>query len=190
MKKLFVIVSLIFAGMAVNAQLYMGYRFDIKADQIKNDDGDKRTSSTSIGIYADLGYQLTDKFDIGAEYGGSLGVSENHISGTKDNTAQWLLSPYVRYSLLQAGKFELLGKGSMVLEGSKTEFRMALRAVPVLVYNLNDRIELLTNLNFFNFGISYTKIDKGNATTSFNLGGNSNNVATLGSLTIGFIYKF
>jgi len=190
MKKLFVIAGLIFTGMVVNAQWYMGYRFDISAQQVKNDDGDKRTSNSSIGVYADVGYQWSDEIDFGVEYGGTLGFSKNHTTDTKDKTANWLLSPYMRYSLLQAGKFELLGKGSIILEGSKTYYQAGLQVAPVLAYNLNDHIALQTNLNFFSFGVSYNKVKKGNATTNFNFGGNSNNVATLGNLTIGFIYKF
>ena len=190
MKKLFIIAGLIFAGISTNAQLYMGARFDIIAEQINNDAGDKKTSKASIGMYADLGYHITAKMDIGAEYGGTLGFTKNHTSDTKDNTANWLFSPYLRYSVFQKGNFELLGKGSFILEGSKTYYLVGIQVVPVIAYHLNDHIALQTNLNFFNFGVSFNKIKDGDARTYFNLGGNSSNVVNLGNLTIGFIYKF
>jgi hypothetical protein len=189
MKKLLIIVSLIFVGTAVNAQWFMGARFNINADQTRDDDGTKRKTDASIGIYADIGYELTDSWDIGVDYGGTLGFIKNHSADTKTNTANWLLSPYARYSLFQAGNFELLGKGSLILEGSKTYYQVGLQAVPVLAYHLNERIALQANLNFFSFGVSYNKIKKGDARTNFNLGGNTNNVATLGGLTIGFLIK-
>ena len=190
MKKLLIIVSLIFTGIAVNAQWYMGADINLSASQTKNDKGDKKTSSSSFGAYADIGYQLSDKLDIGVDYGGTIGVSKNHISDTKTETANWLLSPYLRYSLIQAGNFELLAKGSLILEGSKTYTQVGLQAVPVLAYNLNDHIVLQANLNFFSFGISRNKEKDGDARFNFNVGGNTNNVATLGGLTIGFLYKF
>ena len=192
MKKLFVIACLIFAGMAANAQWYMGSRFNINAEQIKNDNGDKERSSSSIGIYADLGYRLNESWDIGVDYGGTIGVSKYYYvnTSTKTNTANWLFSPYVRYSLTQFGDFELLGRGALILEGSKTHNQVAIRLVPVIAYNLSDRIALQTNLNFFSFGLSYYKEKHGDSNTNFNIGGNSNNVAKLGDITIGFIYKF
>ena len=190
MRKLFVIASLLFAGMTANAQFFMGARFNFNAEQVNSDNGDKLTTEANFGVFADIGYRLTDKWDIGVEYGGALGVKENHISDTKTNTANWLFSPYVRYSVIQAGKFELLGKGSLILEGSKTYFQTGIQLTPIVAYNLNERIALQANLNFFSFGLSYNKVKDGNARTNFNLRGNSNNVATLGDITLGFIFKF
>jgi len=190
MKKLLVIASLIIAGMSVNAQLYMGARFDINAGQVKNDNGDKKTTEASFGFYDDLGYRLTDVWDIGAEFGGMVGTNKNHATDTETTSAHWLLSPYVRYTVIQAGKFDFMGKGSLILEGTKNYTLIGLQFVPMVAYNMNERIALQTNLNFLSFGISHNKEKKGDARTNFNLGGNSNNVATLGGLTIGFIYKF
>ena len=192
MKKLLIIASLFLAGTAVNAQWYMGASINLSASQTKTDKGDKKTSDASFGAYADIGYRLTDEWDIGIDYGGTTSVHKTFTSDKTDktNTANWLLSPYVRYSFLQAGNFELLGKGSLILEGSKTYTLIGLQAVPVLAYNLNERITLQANLNFFSFGISNNKVKDGDATINFNLGGNTNNVATLGGLTIGFLYKF
>jgi len=190
MKKLLVTASLIFAGMVVNAQLYMGARFDINAGQVKSDNGDKKTSDFSFGAYDDLGYRLTDVWDIGAEFGGMVGVHTNHATDTETTSAHWLLSPYARYTVIQAGKFDFKGKGSLILEGTKTYTMIGIQLVPMVAYNMTEHIVLQTNLNFLSFGISRNKVKDGDANTNFNVGGNSNNVATLGGLTIGFIYKF
>ena len=190
MKKLLIIASLIFAGTAVNAQWYMGAEINLNASQTKNNNGDKKTTNASFSAYADIGYRLTDEWDFGVDYGGTIGVRKNHVNDSKDTDAHWLLSPYVRYSLLKAGNFELLGKGSLILEGSKTYTQIGIEAVPVLAYNLNEHIALQANLNFFSFGISRNKEKDGDARTNFNLGGNTNNIATLGGITIGFLYKF
>lgn len=193
MKKLLIIASLIFVGTAVNAQWYMGTRFDINADQTKYDNGDKKSSNANFGVYADIGYRLTEEWDVGVDYGGTLGVQKIFSSDNKEdktNTANWLFSPYVRYSLITAGNFELLGRGSLILEGSKTYTQVGIQAVPVLAYNLNEHIVLQANLNFFSFGISRNKVKDGDARINFNMSGNTNNVATLGGLIIGFLYKF
>ena len=184
------VVGLIFAGMTANAQLYMGFRFDISAGQIKNDNGDKRTSEFSFGAYDDLGYRLTNAWDIGLEFGGMVGIYTNHVSDVETTTAHWLFSPYARYTVIQAGKFDIKGKGSMILEGTKDYNLAGIQLVPMVAYNINERFALQTNLNFLSFGVSHKKVKKGNASTNFNFRGNSNNVATLGDITIGFIYKF
>jgi hypothetical protein len=190
MKKLILITSLLFAGIAVNAQWYMGGQFDISAEQVNNDNGDKRTSEVGLGIYADIGYQLTDLWDFGVFYGGTVGVYKNHVYDTKTESAQWLFSPYLRYSFFQIGNVELLGRGSLTLEGTKTYNEIGLRLVPVIAYNLNNHIALQANLNLFGCGLIYHKVKNGNASTSLNLKGNSNDVANLGNFRIGFIYKF
>ena len=191
MKKVF--FTVLFAGMTAvyaQAQLFMGAQVNLKAEQVNMDDGTKRRSETSIGVYADIGYGLSEKWDIGAHYGGSIGMITNHITDTETTSAHWLLSPYVRYTIAQAGKFKLLGKGSVTTEGSKTDFRFSIDVVPVVAYHMSDRIALQASLNFFNLGMTYKKDKDADARTTINLAGNSDNVATLGNIKVGFVYKF
>ena len=190
MKTLIVIFCLFFTGIAVNAQLYMGGDFEISTEQVRRDNGDKRTTDFTFGAYCDLGYRLTDAWDLGVYYGGKINVYTNHTSNTDYTSAHWLISPYARYKVVQAGNFDFMAKASMALQGTRTYTNFGIRLVPVMAYNLSDRIALQTNLNFLGFGIAYNKVKDGDATTSFNLMGNSNNVATLGNITLGFIYKF
>ena len=190
MKKLLVILSLVFTGIAVNAQLYMGGSFDLRFSQTKTDNGDKETTSSTIGLFPEIGYYLNDKFDVGLDIGISSSVYNNHISDNKTTTTSWLFSPFVRYSVIQAGNFELIGKGSAIVDGSKTYTSFGIQVVPILAYNLNDHIALQANLNFLSIGTSYNKVKDGDATTRLNFGFNANNLANIGNLTVGFIYKF
>ena len=190
MKKLFVITGLIFIGMALNAQIYMGLRFDINTENVSDNDGDKRTTNINFGLYDEIGYRLTDVWDIGMEFGGMIGTYKNHYSDFESTSAHWLFSPYARYSIVKYGKFDVKAKGSLSFEGTKDYFQAGIHIVPMLVYNLSNRVDLQTNLNFFDCGFYYKKIKDGNLTTKFGLGGNSNDLATVGSLTIGFVYKF
>ena len=190
MKKLFVITGLIFIGMTLNAQIFMGARFDINAENVSDNNGDAKTTQLNIGIYDDIGYKLTDIWDIGVEFGGTIGSYKNHNSDYEDTSARWLFSPYVRFSVFKYDKFDLKAKGSAGLEGTKEYTQASIQVAPVLVYNLSDRIALQTTLNFFKLGFYSTKIKDGNLTTKFGLGGDSNNLATVGSISIGFAYKF
>ena len=190
MKKILVIISLMISGVAVNAQFFQGARFDISAGQVNNDNGDKLTSEANFGFYDILGYRLNDVWDIGAEFGGSVGRYKNHTSKDETTSAHWLISPFARYTVFQAGKFDFMGKGSLILEGTKNYTLIGLEVVPMVSYNVTEHIALHTNLNFLSFGISRNKTKDGDARTNFNLGGNSNNVANLGGITIGFVYRF
>jgi hypothetical protein len=190
MKKLFVITGLIFIGMALNAQVYMGLRFDVNVDNVSDNDGEKRTTDLKFGLYDEIGFRLTDIWDIGMEFGGMIGTYKNHYSDYESTSAHWLFSPYTRCSIVKYGNFDVKAKGSFSFEGTKDFFQGGVQMVPMLIYSLSDHIDLQTNLNFFKCGFYYTKIKDGNLTTKFGFGGNSNDLATLGSLSIGFVYKF
>ena len=189
MKRLFLIVSLIFVGIALHAQAFMGFRFDLNAEEVKRDNGDKRTSEFGFGAYSDIGKRVSEAWDIGIEFGGTVDFAKNHTSNTETTSAHWLVSPYFRRTVYQNGKFELKARGAFAAEGTKTSNTFSFQVVPVLVYNMSDRFALQTNLNVFRGGISYNKIKDGDGRLRFNAGGNTNNVATLGNITIGFIYK-
>ena len=190
MKKFLIVTSLVFVGMIANAQIYMGGSLNLSYSLTKADDGEKLTTNTNWGYFPEIGYYLSDKWDVGIELGGGQNVVKTHSTNNETKTSNWLFSPFTRYSVLQAGGFEIIGKGSAIVEGSKTYTSFGLQITPIVAYNLNNNFALQTNLNFMRFGASYNKIKDGNSTTNFNLGFNSNNLTTLGDLTIGFIYKF
>ena len=178
MKKLWVVAGLIFAsymlvGTKLHAQMYAGGSFDMSIDNGKD---------ISLSLYPEVGYYLTEKWDVGVD----LGIG--HSSTT--SSLSWLFSPFTRYAYLQAGKFEIIGKTSLILAGSKNYFMLGAEVTPVLAYNLNERFTLQTHLNFISCGYTYSKPKNSDATTNFNLGFNSNNLFSLGGLTVGFIYKF
>lgn len=190
MKKLLVIVSLVFVGMAANAQVYMGGSFNFSGNQVKDVDGNLKTTDLTISLFPEIGYYLTDKVDIGLDLGIGSTINKNHSSDVKTTTTNWLFSPYIRFSVIQAGDFEFIGKASAYVEGNKNYTSFGVQLVPIVVYNLNDHIAMHANLNFLSIGSSYSKVKDGNSTTSFNMGFNANNLATIGTLTIGFIFKF
>jgi outer membrane protein len=185
MKKLFVIVCLFFAAWTVNAQFYLGGStgFNFMSTQY---DGDKEsTSSFNISILPDMGYYVSDRFNVGAEIG--FGISGS--STADEATVTFVFVPYVRYSIFQAGKFEVLGKGSLNTEFKKEYSYLGIHVDPVLAYNVNEHIMLQANLKFLSFRTYYEGKDT-YSNVGMKFGIDANNVASLGGLTFGFIYKF
>ncbi|MDL2315155.1 hypothetical protein LJC16_02735, partial [Bacteroidales bacterium OttesenSCG-928-C19] len=124
----------------------------------------------------------------------------------------WQVAPYIRYSFVEFGKFKVLGKASLYVEGSKNDLlatevkttEFGLNIVPMLTYDLSEKFALFTDLNFLGFGFAYNKVKDGNATTRFGLNIDANDVISVGGasvdmsngtfsdplIRIGFAYKF
>ena len=186
MKKIFVIVGLFVAGMTVNAQLYMGGSavFNFKTTDYEANI-DSRTT-LSMSLYPELGFFLSDRFSLGAEVGFGI-QSDSYLDET---TINFRFIPYARLSLFQAGKFEVLGKGSVNTDFKKNYTYFGIHIDPILAYNVNEKIILQANLNFLSLRTYYEGNKDNNSSIGFGFGVDANNVATLGSLRFGFIYKF
>jgi hypothetical protein len=196
MKKVFLFVLVAVLGVAsANAQAYIGGSLGIASGTNKPEGGSKTTSSL-FSIAPEVGYSLTEKLD--------LGISVYFASGKDGDikTTGFGAAPYVRYSFIELGKFSILGKASLYVEGEnekegsiKTAISaFGLNVVPVLAYNLSDHFVLLANLGFLGLDLNQStyKYDghKTSTGTNFFLGADTNTIATLGDVTIGFAYKF
>ncbi len=199
MKKILLVAGLALASMAVNAQLYVGGQLGFESTSIKPDQGDAEKSS-EFTFGPEVGYSLSDKFDVGAELLISTG---KEFDETK--TTNWQIAPYARYAVAEFGNFKVLGKasiffggnsskqevGNTTVEASATEF--GLRVAPLLTYNLSDNFLLLTQLNFLGLNFTSTSVKDGNTTTDFGLNANTNNALSVGggsAITVGFAYCF
>ncbi|MDR0365124.1 MAG: porin family protein [Bacteroidales bacterium] len=195
MKKILLVVVLVCVGMAASAQFYLGGSLGLGLSSTLNNDGDKLGIHMNISLMPDFGYSFNDRWDLGIV--GGYGVSVNKLKDS-DNTVisgNYAISPYVRYSFLRFGKFKVMGKAKFYCANNNNEidtkkFTTGLNISPVLGYNLSDHIILLANLNFFEVGLDYTKVEGGDGTMSFNLGGNTNNVLNTGAFQIGFAFVF
>ncbi|MDR1155330.1 MAG: outer membrane beta-barrel protein [Bacteroidales bacterium] len=195
MKRLFVIAGLIFTGMAANAQVYAGGSFNMDGNSTKNNDGEKQTTTFSIGLQPEIGYYLTDRCDVGASLRLGYTGDKDHTTDTKTETTNWRLSPFIRYALFQIGKFEVIERTNVFIGGAKNgagtkTFNAGAGITPILAYNLNDRLALQTELNFVSVGLTYSKVKDGNSTVNSNIGFNADNLLNVGGITIGFRYKF
>ncbi len=198
MKKFLVAVSLVFVAMTANAQLYLGgsLSFDVTAD--KDNNGNDLNTITSFGLSPEIGYYITDRFDIGIDLNISSLSNKDHPSNTKTTTTAWGIAPYARYSFFQFGNFEVIGKGSVFVAGGKRKvgsnetklMTFGLNVTPIIAYNLTSNIALFTELDFVSFGFDRTKVKDGDAATHFGFGFDADDLTTLGGISVGFIYKF
>ena len=186
MKKILVIVGLLVSGMAVNAQVYLGgsFNFDFKTTQYES--GRESTSSLDFAVLPDIGFYLGSKFNLGAEVG--FGVKSS--SSSDETTVTVVLVPYARLSVFQAGNFEVLAKGSLNTQFNKDYTYVGIHVDPILAYNVNNHITLQASLKFLSLRTYYSENKNSNSTVGMKIGLDANNVASLGGLNFGFIYKF
>ena len=201
MKKILLVLSLVFAAIAVNAQVYVGASLGYSSETKKDVNGDKQTSNSNFTFAPKIGYSLSDVFSVGLGFGVTGGSDKTFAPNgdelTNDKTSSWAIAPFARYTFAEFGKFSVLGEGTIFFAGAKdaaeiksSEFGISVK--PILAFEASDNISLEASLNFLNLGFSSknenTEFDA--TTSNFNFGADSNNLMNTSSLQIGFIYKF
>jgi len=194
MKKLLTLAVAALFVMSASAQLYVGGSLGLGFGSVKNDNGDKLYSTTTFSLFPEIGYSLSEKMDLGISFGFGM-TSLKPDGGDALKTNAWEVAPYLRYSLVEFGKFKVMAKASLYVAGDETidevkTTSFGLSVIPVLGYGLSDNFILLANLNCFGLGVDNTKVKDGNSTFGLGLGANTNNVLNTGDFTIGFAYIF
>jgi hypothetical protein len=193
MKKtiLIVLISVLGAGF-VNAQVYVGGAVGFGTETTKPDGGGDKTTTTSFSFAPEVGYALSSNFDLGIAL--NIANSKTKMGSAEAKSNSWGIAPYARLSVVEFGNFSVWGQAGVFLDGGKVNgqktTRFGLGILPVLKYNLSDHFSLLANLNFLNLGFSHTTRKDVDKTTNFGLGVDAGDVATLGDIAVGFIYKF
>ena len=216
MKKIFLSVLAI-AAMATtaNAQLWLGgsVNFSHSGGAMKTKDSDvDKPKNNSFTLAPMVGFALNDQLSIGGEVSliSSTLKSKADFTGDDEKASSLAISvtPFARYTFVEFNKLGVLAEAGLPIRSitSKQETNgntvkgnpvsyFGLYVKPVLFYNLNDHFQLECGLDFMslNAGHWVTKdkddSDKKETTNSFNFGANTNNVVTVGNITIGFIYK-
>jgi hypothetical protein len=215
MKKILFITSFIFAGMIAHAQWYVSGSLSYETRTEEED----KYSYTAFGISPQIGYSINKKTDVGLSLGFSSSLDTQQptlmsYGGTieeitiEGKSAIWTIAPYLRYSVLQLGDFEILGNASfyfnfeatnlsrsgyMNTDSSSDGFGVGLNIGPTIQYNLSDRISLFSSLNFFNLRLGFTSMDGESDIldkemyTNFGL---KLDLLNMGNLGIGVLYRF
>jgi opacity protein-like surface antigen len=216
MKKFFIVAALCAASFTVaNAQLFIAGSFNINTTggSYKSDGGDKidSKSTSSFTLTPRVGYFLNDKFAVG------LGIGYTSQKETtpfflndderKETTSMFVIAPFARYYFAKVNRFSFFGEGVLSLGFGSYENKVgnvinvdnSVTAIgfditPGISYALTDKLELETSINLFNLGYSYASVkdnkDNKTVTNGFNFGVGTDNIVTLGAITVGAIYRF
>jgi hypothetical protein len=166
-----------------------------------------KTSTFNLSLSPKVGKFLSEKVAAGVAL--NINFYQEKIPGlteTITKTSTLGLSPFLRYYAVKLNKFSIFVQdkiglsfsssntkvGSTSTDGPKTT-AIYMTIVPGLAYDLSDKFSLETTLNFLSAGYNYTSVKSGSnkdKTTTFNLGAGLDNIVTVGSITVGAIYKF
>ena len=209
MKRFFIVAVILSASVcAVNAQIFVGgdVGFDINFGKYKNDGVSvDNPTYTTFSISPKVGYYLSDKLAIGMELGVNSSIAKtSQTEGDDYKLSRTLINvaPFVRCGLIEVDKLSLLLEGSVGLvfgkdkakqgsvsaDGSKY-FGFGAFVLPVLSYDLTDKLALELSCDFLRFGFSSLseKYEKEKETSNdFGFGLNSGD----GTLNLGLIFKF
>ena len=100
MKKLFLTLAVAFASLAANAQLYVGG----EVGAWRNSDD----NHTSFNLKPEIGYQLSDKWDLGIGIGFNhdykgVGEASDGTTLVKNEVNSFEVNPYARWSFVKFG---------------------------------------------------------------------------------------
>ncbi|MBQ1883874.1 MAG: outer membrane beta-barrel protein [Bacteroidales bacterium] len=214
MKKIFLSMLAIAAMAATaNAQLWFGgsLGFSHEGGVIKTKEADTdKPSVNSFSFSPMVGFELNEKLSVGGKLDFTNKSTKQTVgdTDTKRSESTFGITPFARYTFVEFNKFGLLAEAGIPVafssskhdNGSKTvkgdpETSIGLYVRPMLTYSLNDNFQLECGLNFLSFNAKHSVIkskddsNNKNITNTFDFGVDSRNVATVGFVTIGFIYK-
>lgn len=218
-KVLVSVVAMVAFAMTSNAQLWVGgnvsasHRGGVEKKAVDPNDPTQTTDldnpkTNDFSIAPKIGFGLNEKLSVGAELNFATSttgkVDKDNLS--KDNT--FGVTPFVRYTFVEFGKFGVLAEASVpilftsgktVAAGTDTKNNpsssFGLFVTPYLTYNATEKISLECGLDFMtlyaNHSVTKDQADKDHKWVNNRMGINANsaNLATVGALTVGFIYK-
>jgi len=154
---------------------------------------DQDTSSTYI-IAPELGYNLTNKWDIGLGLG--IGGVSFDSSVATDDIFTFSVAPFARYNVVSFGDFRVLLKGvasySYVSQGDLNASVFGVNVKPMVIYDISPSFSLYAELNFLNAGINVSSDNTpgSKSHTSAGFGVDSSNVLNTNNFQVGFTYNF
>lgn len=218
MKKLLLVLAIAAMATTTNAQLWFGGSISFThsggVEKSKNSDVDK-PSTNAFTLAPTVGFDLNDKLAVGGKL--TLGTAstkskdtdfEGKETETKTSLTTVGVTPFARYKFVEFNKFGLVAEAGLPISSKSSKYSVGgkstkgdpttsigLYVTPLLTYSLNDNIQLECGLDFLSLNATHSvtkdRDDSNNKdiTNTFNFGANTRNVATVGNITIGFIYK-
>ncbi|HKK42944.1 MAG TPA: hypothetical protein VJ963_11090 [Bacteroidales bacterium] len=206
--KLILAAFLFILSATMNAQFFVGGNagFVSSADNHENPDNSYVNSSYNFYLSPLAGKFLSDKVALGAGINlGLTGYKNDMLNDARQTEYSIGLNPFIRYYLAAWNKLSLFGQGNINATYTATKYKnngtttkghsnvFALNCFPGLSYAISDRLSFESTIGIFNFSYSYTFEKDGDnkrRISAFNIGAGTNRIITLGSVSIGAIYKF
>ena len=151
MKKILLLAVVLFASLNASAQWYIGG--SVGFGSVKPSGGD---SEAVFSILPELGYQLNDKWSVGAKVGyhkgDGIAAVINSTNTRVDLTEEFIIRPYARYSAFTWDPVTVFFDGgirfaSVVDQGT----RFGLGVEPGVAVTLTDHITFVTHLGYVGF---------------------------------------
>ena len=208
--KIILIIIFVLFPFILNAQVFLGGNFGLNMSGGNLDNGNITTdkpSTVSFNISPMVGKFLSEKVAVGALINFSFSQTNNNGAPEVINSSSTIgITPFLRYYAIRMDKFSIFGQGNVgfsysgstsKVDGTSTNgpktTTLALTVMPGLSYDVSSKLSLETNINFLNFGLNYSVAKSGsdkNRTVNFGVGGGLSNIVTVGTISIGAIYKF
>ena len=213
MKKLLSVLVLVALGVTAKAQLWaggsLGFSHSGGVEKTLFNDSDK-PSENSFSIAPIVGYNLNENLSVGGKLVLNVVTYKEEYDSYKTELTDFGfgITPFARYTVLKSNKFELQAEAGLPILATKmkiTEYGQTEKgtvsvvgfyAKPILAYSISDHFQLECELDFLSLNANHIVAktdddeDYKDITNSFDFGFDSGNVATLGEITIGVIYKF
>ena len=215
MKKLFITLALAAATfVGANAQFFVGGGLAFEYGKATNIGGIKNADGADYGfeIAPIVGYNISDKFLVGLQFGVSVGKAEvggllnrydfdeavtTAFAAGSQKFLGWQVTPFARYNFAKVGNFTFSGQANIDLNGTKFDdsdvstFGFGINIVPVVNYAFNDHWSIEGQLGFASIGYNFNKVDMGVAgaedPTSHNFGFGINQGKTI---EVAAVYTF
>ncbi len=192
-----------FAGGVANLSAYNGKSEKPKTQEVSH-------SSYGFNLAPEIGMIISDKLAAGV--GVHLGMSDRQRQKNNDIHTNFGVNLFTDYTIATFGRLNIITRASLPLkykrisekfEDSKvattSDFSFGLEVSPLMTYDLTDRFELVTTLNFMSLKLhissSTHKLETSGDESkkshlSFHAGANSRKFIDTGAINIGIRYKF
>ena len=159
MKKIILTALVAIVAVTANAQVWVGGELGFNHTDYKHSDPD----ITSFVIAPEVGYSLSDKWDIAIALGDRYQKMKDH-----DATNDIYVNPYARFTFFKTGKvgFFVDGGFSILTGDSPTEFGVGIR--PGIKFAASDKVTLVASFG----GLGYKNVEDNNSEFGFNVNGN------------------
>jgi len=189
MKKILMIAVMAVAAVSANAQWYIGGSFGLNFTKATKD----ADSQTTLNIAPEVGYNINDKWAVGAQVGFGMANNLTNLTLTEGNLTgtSFTIAPYVRYTFAKTGIASFFADGYVGF--SSTNFRdnvkydksgsvFSIGVRPGVSLKASDKVSLVAILG----NLGYTKYSDDVFRGGSNFGINADNT----DISLGVYYNF